>query len=38
MANSIMGAGIVGLPYAVSQAGFISGTALLIALAATTDW
>ncbi|OWZ62156.1 hypothetical protein AYX15_05682 [Cryptococcus neoformans] len=38
MANSIIGAGIVGLPYAVSQAGFVMGVFLLIALAAISDW
>lgn len=38
MANSIIGAGIVGLPYAISQAGFVTGVVLLIALAVVTDW
>ncbi|ORY28481.1 transmembrane amino acid transporter protein-domain-containing protein [Naematelia encephala] len=38
MANSIIGAGIVGLPYAVSQAGFVMGVFLLIVLAGVTDW
>lgn len=38
MANSIIGAGIVGLPYAVSEAGFVMGVFLLIALAAISDW
>ncbi|WWC62607.1 uncharacterized protein I303_105204 [Kwoniella dejecticola CBS 10117] len=38
MANSIIGAGIIGLPYAVSQAGFFTGIFLLIALAAVSDW
>ncbi|KAG1878119.1 amino acid transporter [Suillus subalutaceus] len=38
MANSILGAGIIGLPYAVSQAGFISGIVLLVVLCAVTDW
>ncbi|KAK1925556.1 amino acid transporter [Papiliotrema laurentii] len=38
MANSIMGAGIVGLPYAISQAGFVTGVGLLIGLAILTDW
>ncbi|KAJ7188250.1 amino acid transporter [Mycena filopes] len=35
MANSILGAG---LPYAVSQAGFFSGLALLVLLSGVTDW
>lgn len=38
MANSIIGAGIVGLPYAVAQAGFVTGIVLLVSLAAVTDW
>ncbi|CAG7854508.1 Vacuolar amino acid transporter 2 [Serendipita indica DSM 11827] len=38
MANSILGAGIIGLPYAVSQAGFISGVFLLVVLCGVTDW
>ncbi|KAH8119585.1 amino acid transporter [Phellopilus nigrolimitatus] len=38
MANSILGAGIIGLPYAVSQAGFLTGVLLLIALSGVTDW
>lgn len=38
MANSILGAGIIGLPYAVSQAGFFSGIILLVVLCAVTDW
>nr|KIR46652.1 solute carrier family 38 (sodium-coupled neutral amino acid transporter), member 11 [Cryptococcus bacillisporus CA1280] len=38
MANSIIGAGIIGLPYAVSQAGFVMGVFLLIALAFISDW
>ncbi|RSH89397.1 hypothetical protein EHS25_002509 [Saitozyma podzolica] len=38
MANSIIGAGIVGLPYAVSQAGFVMGVVLLVGLAIVTDW
>ncbi|KAF8735880.1 hypothetical protein AX14_001329 [Amanita brunnescens Koide BX004] len=38
MANSILGAGIIGLPYAVSQAGFVTGLALLIILCGITDW
>ncbi|KAF8345834.1 amino acid transporter [Amanita rubescens] len=38
MANSILGAGIIGLPYAVSQAGFVTGLLLLIILCGVTDW
>nr|ODN94981.1 solute carrier family 38 (sodium-coupled neutral amino acid transporter), member 11 [Cryptococcus depauperatus CBS 7855] len=38
MANSIIGAGIIGLPYALSQAGFLTGIVLLIALAFISDW
>ncbi|KAI8969563.1 AAAP amino acid permease [Trametes punicea] len=38
MANSILGAGIIGLPYAVRQAGFFTGIMLLVALCAVTDW
>lgn len=38
MANSIIGAGIIGLPYAVAQAGFVTGVTLLVVLAMVTDW
>ncbi|KAI6125719.1 amino acid transporter [Pisolithus croceorrhizus] len=38
MANSILGAGIIGLPYAMSQAGFFSGIILLVVLCGVTDW
>ncbi|TCD71234.1 hypothetical protein EIP91_011712 [Steccherinum ochraceum] len=46
MANSILGAGIIGkslpffqrLPYAVRQAGFVSGIILLVVLCCVTDW
>ncbi|KAG5643157.1 hypothetical protein DXG03_001487 [Asterophora parasitica] len=38
MANSILGAGIIGLPYAVSQAGFFTGLILLLILCGVTDW
>ncbi|KAI0036891.1 amino acid transporter [Vararia minispora EC-137] len=38
MANSILGAGIIGLPYAVSRAGFVMGVSLLVILCAVTDW
>ncbi|TFK44705.1 amino acid transporter [Crucibulum laeve] len=38
MANSILGAGIIGLPYAVRQAGFVMGLLLLVILCGVTDW
>ncbi|KAF9268878.1 AAAP amino acid permease [Marasmius fiardii PR-910] len=38
MANSILGAGIIGLPYAVSQAGFVTGLFLLVFCCGLTDW
>ncbi|KAJ3989089.1 amino acid transporter [Lentinula detonsa] len=38
MANSILGAGIIGLPYAISQAGFFIGLLLLVVLCGVTDW
>lgn len=38
MANSIIGAGIIGQPYALRQAGLTTGLFLLIALTITVDW
>ncbi|KAF2229960.1 hypothetical protein EV356DRAFT_527129 [Viridothelium virens] len=38
MANSIIGAGIIGQPYALRQAGLFSGILLLIVLTVTVDW
>ncbi|EME44736.1 hypothetical protein DOTSEDRAFT_72255 [Dothistroma septosporum NZE10] len=38
MANSIIGAGIIGQPYAFKQAGLLSGIVLLILLTITVDW
>ncbi|KAK3903855.1 acid protease [Staphylotrichum tortipilum] len=38
MANSIIGAGIIGQPYALRQAGLLSGTILLVILTAIVDW
>lgn len=38
MANSIIGAGIIGQPYAFRQAGLLSGTLLLIGLTIVVDW
>ncbi|KNZ44974.1 hypothetical protein VP01_861g5 [Puccinia sorghi] len=38
MANSILGAGIIGLPYALRNAGFFTGTVMVIVLGFVTDW
>ena len=38
MANSIIGAGIIGQPYAFRQAGLAMGIFLLICLTITVDW
>lgn len=38
MANSIIGAGIIGQPYAFRQAGLTMGTILLVLLTITVDW
>jgi sodium-coupled neutral amino acid transporter 11 len=38
MANSIIGAGIIGQPYAFRQAGLVSGVVLLVALTVVVDW
>ncbi|KZF25697.1 putative amino acid transporter [Xylona heveae TC161] len=38
MANSIIGAGIIGQPYALRQAGLITGILLLLILTITVDW
>lgn len=38
MANSIIGAGIIGQPYAFKQAGLFMGIFLLIVLTVTVDW
>lgn len=38
MANSILGAGIIGLPYAMSRSGFFMGIFLLVILSVITDW
>ena len=38
MANSIIGAGIIGQPYAFKQAGLITGIILLVGLTVTVDW
>ncbi|KAF2720745.1 hypothetical protein K431DRAFT_269917 [Polychaeton citri CBS 116435] len=38
MANSIIGAGIIGQPYAFKQAGLLTGIVLLIVLSIAVDW
>ncbi|PFH56777.1 hypothetical protein XA68_16025 [Ophiocordyceps unilateralis] len=38
MANSIIGAGIIGQPYAFRQAGLLAGVLLLIGLTVVVDW
>ena len=38
MSNSIIGAGIIGQPYALRQAGLLTGVILLIVLTITVDW
>ncbi|RYO93815.1 hypothetical protein DL764_007934 [Monosporascus ibericus] len=38
MANSIIGAGIIGQPYAFREAGLLAGIALLLALTVVVDW
>lgn len=38
MANSIIGAGIIGQPYAFRQAGMLMGIILLVSLTVTVDW
>ncbi|KAI0137290.1 transmembrane amino acid transporter [Xylariales sp. AK1849] len=38
MANSIIGAGIIGQPYAFRQAGLIAGIVLLVSLTIVVDW
>ncbi|KAI9706252.1 MAG: hypothetical protein M1820_004827 [Bogoriella megaspora] len=38
MANSIIGAGIIGQPYAFRQAGLVTGIVLLVILTIMVDW
>ncbi len=38
MANSIIGAGIIGQPYAMRQAGLLAGVLLLVGLTVVVDW
>ncbi|ROT43722.1 hypothetical protein SODALDRAFT_327931 [Sodiomyces alkalinus F11] len=38
MANSIIGAGIIGQPYAFKQAGLLAGLVLLVGLTFVVDW
>ena len=37
-ANSIIGAGIIGLPYALEESGFGLGLILIIVLGIVVDW
>ncbi|KAI5286816.1 hypothetical protein KEM52_001854 [Ascosphaera acerosa] len=38
MANSIIGAGTIGQPYAIRQAGMLTGVVLLVMLTVVVDW
>ncbi|KAI5287772.1 hypothetical protein KEM54_005754 [Ascosphaera aggregata] len=38
MANSIIGAGIIGQPYALRQAGMLTGFVILVGLTIVVDW
>ncbi|KAJ2729632.1 hypothetical protein H4S00_000393 [Coemansia sp. D1744] len=38
LTNAIVGAGVIGLPYAIRQAGFIIGVLMIIVLALLVDW
>ncbi|KAJ2584851.1 hypothetical protein GGH95_000011 [Coemansia sp. RSA 1836] len=38
LTNAIVGAGVIGLPYAMRQAGFAVGLAMVIVLALLVDW
>ncbi|KAJ2352213.1 hypothetical protein GGH92_001388, partial [Coemansia sp. RSA 2673] len=38
LTNAIVGAGVIGLPYAMRQAGFVVGLAMVIILALLVDW
>lgn len=38
MANSIIGAGIIGQPYAFKDAGLVAGVVLLVGLTIVIDW
>ncbi|KAI0479261.1 transmembrane amino acid transporter family protein [Xylariaceae sp. FL0804] len=38
MANSIIGAGIIGQPYAFRDAGLLAGVALMVGLTVVVDW
>ena len=38
MSNSIIGAGIIGLPYALKDAGLLTGIVLLVTLTVVVDW
>lgn len=36
--NSIIGAGIIGLPFALNEAGFVAGLVLLVGITFATDY
>ncbi|CAH7672267.1 transmembrane amino acid transporter protein-domain-containing protein [Phakopsora pachyrhizi] len=38
MSNSILGAGIIGLPYSLRSAGLVTGVGMIIILGYITDW
>ncbi len=38
MANSIIGAGIIGQPYAIRQCGLLTGVIMLVVLTVVVDW
>ncbi|KAI8319031.1 hypothetical protein GQ54DRAFT_266025 [Martensiomyces pterosporus] len=38
LTNAIVGAGVIGLPYAMRQAGFAVGILMIVALACVVDW
>lgn len=38
MSNSILGAGVVGLPYSLKASGCLTGLGLLVGIALLTDW
>ncbi|ORX72984.1 hypothetical protein DL89DRAFT_274041 [Linderina pennispora] len=38
LTNAIVGAGVIGLPYAMRQAGLLVGVLLVVALAGIVDW
>ncbi|KAJ1961581.1 hypothetical protein GGI12_003176, partial [Dipsacomyces acuminosporus] len=38
LTNAIVGAGVIGLPYALRQAGFVVGITMIVVLAWVVDW